>query len=127
MIPIHLAGTRFSGIQRTIFQRLNRVDVKPMEFEWKIYPGFTSGLSSLRFRNDLAKYSDPADFKGRIIFMQKEMKNCAKIIQKEVKDTLDTFLAVIGLSLDPDLRSSGTELRIANQVDLGLERRRKCC
>ena len=37
------------------------------------------------------------------------------------------FLTVIGLSLGLDLKSSGTELTIANQMDLGIELRRKCC
>ena len=59
---------------------------------------------------------DPADFKGRIIFMsmfnyigmQKEMKNYVKIIQKELMNTLEDFLAVIGLSLDLVQKRSGT-------------------
>ena len=36
-------------------------------------------------------------------------------------------LAVIGLSLGLDLKRSGTELAIANQMDLGTELQRKCC
>ena len=37
------------------------------------------------------------------------------------------FLAVIGLSCGLDLKRSGTELTIANQMDLGNELRRRCC
>ena len=36
-------------------------------------------------------------------------------------------LAVIGLSLVLDLKRSGTEVTIANQMDLGTELQRKCC
>ena len=59
--------------------------------------------------------------------MQKEMKNYVKIIQKELKNTLDDFLAVIGLSWRLNPKRSGTELTMANQKDLGIEQRRKCC
>ena len=37
------------------------------------------------------------------------------------------FLAVIGLSWSLDLKRSGTELAIANQMDLGIGLQRKCC
>ena len=37
------------------------------------------------------------------------------------------FLTVIGLSQGVDLKRSGTELTIANQMDLGIELQRKCC
>ena len=37
------------------------------------------------------------------------------------------FLEVIGLSWCLDLKRSGTELAMASQMDLGFERRRKCC
>ena len=52
------------------FSELNRVDGKPMEFEWKIFPQFTTA----GILNDIQKMMgesqcDPADFKDRIIFM----------------------------------------------------------
>ena len=59
--------------------------------------------------------------------MREEMKNYVKIIQKVLENTLDNFLAVIGLSSGLDLRRSGTELTMKYQVDIGHERRRKCC
>ena len=36
-------------------------------------------------------------------------------------------LAVVGLFWGLDLKRSGTELTIANKMDLGIELRRKCC
>ena len=40
---------------------------------------------------------------------------------------LKDFLAVTGLSWDLDLKRSGTERTMANQMDLAPEWRRKCC
>ena len=48
-----------------------------------------------------------------------------EIIQKELKISLEDFLAVIGLSLDLVQKRSGTEFTIANQMDLGTELQRK--
>ena len=54
---------------------------------------------------------------------QKDMTNYVSIIQRQLKSMWKDFLAVIGL----DLEISGTELTMANQMDLGIERRRNCC
>ena len=60
---------KFSGIQKPIISaKLNRIDGKPMEFEWKIFPGLkTAGILNeiLKMMGELQ--CDPADFKG--IFM----------------------------------------------------------
>ena len=54
--------------------------------------------------------------------------NCEqKIIQRQFESMQKDFLAVTGLSWGLDLKRSGTELTMANQVDLGIEQRRKCC
>ena len=55
------------------------------------------------------------------------MKNYVKIIEKELKNTLEDFLAVVGLSWGLDQKRSVADLLMACQVDLGVERRRKCC
>ena len=55
--------------------------------------------------------------------MQKEMMKYVKIIQRQLNSMLEDFLAVIGLSWILDLKRSGTELKMANQMDLGIERR----
>ena len=108
-----------------------------MEFEWKIFPGLTTASIIEEIQKKIGELQcDPADFKDRIIFMsmfndiewmREEMKSYVKIIQKVLENALDNFLAVIGLSWGLDLRRSGTELTMAYQVDLGPERRRKCC
>ena len=59
--------------------------------------------------------------------MQQEMMNCLWIIQRQLKSMLKDSLAVIGLSWGLELKRSGTELTIANQMDLGTELQRKCC
>ena len=50
-----------------------------------------------------------------------------KKIQRQFKSMQKDPLAVIGLSWGLDLKRSGTELTIANQMDLGTELQRKCC
>ena len=55
------------------------------------------------------------------------MKNDVKIIEKELKNTLEDFFAVIGLSLDLVQKRSGTPHTIANQTDVGIGLRRKQC
>ena len=54
--------------------------------------------------------------------MRKEMKKNVKIIQKLLKNTLEDFLAVIGLSLGLVQKRSGTPHTNANQTDLGIGR-----
>ena len=44
-----------------------------------------------------------------------------------MKNTLEDFLAVIGLYLDLDQKRSGTPHTIANQTDVGIGLQRKCC
>ena len=52
------------------FSELNRIDGKPIEFEWKIFPGFTTAGILNEIQNMMGELQcDPADFKDRIIFM----------------------------------------------------------
>ena len=55
------------------------------------------------------------------------MKKLKKIIQKEWKNTLEDFLAVIGLSLVLVKKRSGTPHTSANQTDPGIGLRRRRC
>ena len=49
---------------------LNRIDGESMEFEWKIFPGFTTfGLLEQIQEFMKERKCDPERFKGRIIFM----------------------------------------------------------
>ena len=54
------------------------------------------------------------------------MMKYVKTIQRQLNSTLVDSLADIGLSQGLDLKRSGTELTITNQVDLGTERQREC-
>ena len=52
------------------YRTLDTIDGEPMEFEWKISPGFTSLQLSHKVQELLSKLSEPPEqFKGRIIFM----------------------------------------------------------
>ena len=73
---------------------------------------------------------EPENFTGRIMFMSMFDDiwwNMWKTIQRQLNNMLVDSLAVIGLSWSLDLKRSGTELTMANQMDFGIERRRKCC
>ena len=137
--PTNLGRTILSGIQRpTSSANWNRIDGKPMEFEWKILPGLETEATSKKFRIRWANYSviQPISKTGTsscqcsttlMNGMQEEMKNYAKSFRKVLQNTLDNFLAVIGLSWGLDPRKSGAELTMAYQVDIGRKQWRKCC
>ena len=120
------------------FIELNRIDGRPMEFEWKVFPRFTIvGILNQTQQMMGELQCEPETFTGRIFFMslfnenvrdmQREMMNYVKITQSQLKSMLRDSLAVVGLSQGLDLKRSGAELTIANQMDLGIELRRKCC
>ena len=51
------------------YRALNTIDGEPMEFEWNIFPGFTT-LELVRERQKfMSKMGEPEQFQGRIIFM----------------------------------------------------------
>ena len=119
--------------ENNYFNELNRIDGKPMEFEWKIFPGFTTAGILNEIQKMMGELQcDPAEFKGKIIFMSmfndiiRDMKKYVKKIQKVLENTLVDSLAVNGLSWGLDHKRSGTELTMTYKVDLGVERRRKC-
>ena len=80
---------------------------------------------------------EPENFTGRIIFMSMfndvvwDAKGNDELCLNNPKTILNSMLvdslAVIGLSQGLDLTRSGTELTIANKMDLGIELQRKCC
>ena len=52
------------------YRVLDTIDGEPMEFEWNIFPGFTTLQLCNKVQEFMSKMSDkPEDFKGRIIFM----------------------------------------------------------
>ena len=51
------------------YRTLDTIDGEPMEFEWHIFPGFTTLQLIDEVQKFMNKMSDPAQFKRRIIFM----------------------------------------------------------
>ena len=52
------------------YRTLDTIDGEPMEFEWNIFPGFTTLQLCNKVQDFMSKMSDQAEqFKGRIIFM----------------------------------------------------------
>ena len=52
------------------YRALDRIDGEPMEFEWNIFPGFTTLQLCNKVQEFQSKMSvEPEDFTGRIIFM----------------------------------------------------------
>ena len=52
------------------YRTLDTLDGEPMEFEWNIFPGFTTLQLCYKVQEFLSKMSvQPEDFTGRIIFM----------------------------------------------------------
>ena len=48
---------------------LDTIDGEPMEFEWNIFPGFTTLQLCNKVQEVMSKMSDPEEFQGRIIIM----------------------------------------------------------
>ena len=48
---------------------LDTIDGEPMEFEWNIFPGFTTLQLINKVQEFIIKMGDPPQFQGRIIFM----------------------------------------------------------
>ena len=100
------------------FSELNRIDGRLVEFEWKIFPGFTTVgiLNQIQLMMGELQCK-PEDFMSRIIFMsmfidsvwmQMEMMNCVSILKRQLQNMQKYFLAVIGLSWHMDPKRSGT-------------------
>ena len=51
------------------YRTLDTIDGEPMEFEWHIFPGFTTLQLIDKVHEFMIKMGDPSQFKGRIIFM----------------------------------------------------------
>ena len=51
------------------YRTLDTIDGEPMDFEWNIFPGFTTLQLISKVQEFMTKMGDPSQFKGRIIFM----------------------------------------------------------
>ena len=88
------------------------------EFEWKIFPGFTT-LGFLEKMQDLMTelQCEPEQLNDRIIFMsmyndivweKKEIQKDVNTIHRQLHNMLVNSLAVIGLSRGLDQKRNGT-------------------
>ena len=48
------------------YRTLDTIDGEPMEFEWNIFPGFTTLQVINKVHEFMSKMDDPSEFKGRI-------------------------------------------------------------
>ena len=56
------------------YRALDRIDGEPMEFEWNIFPGFTTLQLTNKVQEEfMTKMGDPSHSEGRIIFMSCSM------------------------------------------------------
>ena len=102
-----------------------------MEFEWKLFPGFTTfGLLEQIQEFMKERQCDQEQFKGRIIFMSvfndffgeiKKMQRNVKVILTKLRIMLSDFLAVIGHSWDLDQKRNGTELILMSLMEFGIK------
>ena len=51
------------------YRTLDRIDGEKMEFEWNVFPGFTTLQLCHKVQEFMSETGDPSEFKGRIIFM----------------------------------------------------------
>ena len=111
---------------------LNRVDSKPTEFEWKIFPRITT-LGLLEEIQKLMKdlQCEPEHFNDRIIFMsmyndivwgeKRKTQKGVNVIHRQLRIMLADSLAVVGHSWDPGQKRNGREPTLINQTDPGIE------
>ena len=94
------------------YRALGKIDGEPMEFEWNIFPGFTTLQLVREVHEFMIKMGDPSQFKGRIIFMS--MFN--DIIWRSEDN---------GHSSDLDQKRNGIQLTNTNHKENGTELRSK--
>ena len=62
------------------YRALDTIDGEPMEFEWNMFPGFTTLQLSHKVQEFMSKMSEePENFTGRIIFMSKFIEHLMEI------------------------------------------------
>ena len=114
--------SKFNGIRTTIFLRIE----SNWWTTWKIFPGFTTVGIVIEIQQKMGKLqSEPENFTSRIIFMSMfnnivwDARGNDELCVKNSKTSMPKdSLAVIGLSWGQNLKRGGTELTIANQMDL---------
>ena len=101
-----------------------------MEFEWNIFPGFTTVQLVDEVQKFMNKMGDPAQFQGRIIFMSMFNDIIWRIQDNEQEYIANaTFVSIFakknhqedGPSWDLDQKRSGILFMIANHKENGTE------
>ena len=114
------------------YRALDKIDDEPMEFEWNIFPGFTTLQLVREVQELLSRLSvQPENFTGRIIFMsmfndiswrskdnEKECESSAQLVSLSVRKD---FHQDNGHSSDLDQKRNGILLMIANHKENGTE------
>ena len=116
-------------LENRYLKDLNRIDGEPMEFEWKIFPGFiTLGILEEIQKLMTGVQCEPETFKDRIIFMSlyndilwwtpgNHENWMAK--SRNVAACANKFPQGCWSFWDLDQRRSGTELVQINQTEIG--------
>ena len=110
------------------YRTLDKIDGDPMEFEWNIFPGFTTLQLSHKVQELLLRLGEtPENFSGRIIFMSmfSDISWDRKTTRKNASQMINSFLYMQkdseqdnGHSLDLDQRKSGIlSVKIVHKVN----------
>ena len=68
--PVESWKSKIQWYSDNYFSKLNRIDGQPMDFEWKIFPGFTAVGILNQVQQMMAELQcEPENFTGRNIFM----------------------------------------------------------
>ena len=114
----------------TSYGELLGIDAEPIEFEWNIFPGFTSWQIVQKIQNDLQERNiEPEQFGDRIIFMsvfndnnwtmKGNEENCISNSEK-VKAHAERFSQGHWTSLDPGSEENGLQDTATNLRENGI-------
>ena len=122
--------TGSNGFLKTRYLKdLDRIDGKLMEFEWKIFPGFTPlGILDEIQKMMTESKCEPEQFKGKIIFLsmyndidwgkRENQQNCIANSVKNYRVCSKISARTLVISgVDP--RRNGTEPTLINQTENG--------
>ena len=114
------------------YQEAVDIDGEAIEFEWKIFPGFTSWQILQEIQRDLARKNiQPKEFKDRIVFLsmfndigwKKSDDNCTSNVEK-VKNYAMKFSQGHWTFLGPE---SDTRKKDSQQNDTAIQRNWSSC
>ena len=116
---------------------LNQIDGEPMEFEWKIFPGFTTLgiLEEIQFFFMENFQCEPGQLRGTILFMSmyndiicenEETENC-EMNSVTVANYARRLLLGRWTFLGPGSEKNGTQLILRNQMETGTRLLNEIC